>query len=392
MNRVFVFILLVGMIAAGALIGCSSDPDSPLGAEFVVDSLILSEPGEVFVDTFYVSGGEFTWVVDRLIGGGSVIQVGVEDGYQRTAIMRFDFTDPEDDDPGSDTTRTVQFAELRLQPRNDITTNTLQARFYEVVQPFSQDDTIATLELADTAIMDDQGVVDRLLENNPTPDYRLDPALVQRWIRATEHNGLAIVENEGTTNKVLQFTAQENSASDATDPFVFVWFTDGTSSNYTIMDDGTYHVDNNPVTSLPLSDAEVRRVWLPIDLSGFDTKTLLHDASLTVSFDTMTTIGSISGISLYTPGSSDPDDPDILDGDEVGVRVPEEDATSITFNVRVPVEAFLADSTLNNGFVLRFSSEGASPRRVEFFDSTSPIELVPSYRFIFSGAATFPDS
>ena len=232
------------------------------------------------------------------------------------------------------------------------------------------------------------GSDDRLLVKNPDPDYRLDPALVQEWIRGTKtHNGIAFVESEGATDKIFNFVTKEGDASETTPPILLVVFVGGGSTNYQIAADGTFIEDGNTTANLPVADGEVRRIQIPVDLSGFDTKTLLHDAQLTLRIDTLGTVGQEDlFVTLYRPSGSDPTS--LLTGADIATIFAS--GTVVTFPVRAEVEIFLADSLLNHGFVLKYTLEGATPRRLEFFGSNAPDSLKPSYRLIFSEPAKFP--
>lgn len=387
MKRILTFLALTLSMVIGALVGCSSDPDSPVGSALVDDDLIRSRPGDLFVDTLLVTASETSFVTNALLAQAQTMEVGRRDSIGRTALLRFDFSSP-----GDDTLRVVERAEIVLQALVDDGVE-MQVQFYELSEPFTESDTLTSLGLEATPLTDpDTGSGDRLLVKNPINDYRLDPALVQEWIRGTKtHNGIAFVETEGSTDKVFDFATKESSGT--TDPFLRVVFAGGDPSNYAIVADGTFVEDDNTTPSPAIADGETRRIHFPIDLSAFSTELLLHNAELVFHVDTTKVIGGDLNVSLYRPTSSTP--PGLLDGDDVGfidLKPTPEIITPFRFNVRAELEAFLADPSTNHGFVLRFTLEGANPRRLGIYGSAAPDSLKPSLRLIYSEAADFPHS
>ena len=223
MHRFFVFVLLL-VTAFAVGFGCSSDENSPLGAEFVIDSLILSEPGEVFIDSLFIGGDDTTFVTNSHIPDLTLLSQGRDPFFESSMIVRVDFT-PQ----GTDTVKTVDRAELRLVMSSPVA-DTIRVIFFDMTQPYVEGDTMTVLSLG-AVIPDDGGVTDRELVL-ATTRYELPDQLVQDWIHGNQmHNGIAVVTNQ-SGNKTVQFGAREGADA----PNLLVVFANGDMTTYPVSD------------------------------------------------------------------------------------------------------------------------------------------------------------
>jgi hypothetical protein len=213
--------------------------------------------------------------------------------------------------------------------------------------------------------------------------YSFPPALVQDWIRGIQpNNGFAIVLNDTTTTLEMTFADKDNDA------FFTVVFADTTKA-YDLMVTGTFSEDLSSTTNLRLSDGDTRRVYLPVDLSSFDENTILHEAKLVIQVVPGSETESGGLVELYAPEDSVIGSEGILSGTPVGTRFLDEG--TVQFSIRNIITQFLADSTKNQGFVIRYLPESNSIRRADFYPSSVPDSL-PIMQFTFSTPPTFPDS
>jgi len=367
MKRVFSYVSIVVVSVVAALAGCSSDEDTPLGSSFMADSLIKSQPGEVDSDSLWVAG-ESSHFINAFARTSTQMIVGDADNIERTGILRFDFSD-------IDPSKVVTRASLRLTVVDTVDADVIDALFYELADTIPTDSAVTAIALGDT-IPDDTGATTRTLQVFPRK-YLLAPATVQSWIDDRRHTGIAVVTTDPTSNMSIDFGTAENSDSDNR-PLLELTFQGGEQQSLNASDvivDGTFYTDSNtaPPNMVTLADGEVRRILFPIELADFDTDLFLHDASLTVYFDSLAGISGDQQMFLYVPESTDPNDPGFLKGAEVSVinaatvpflKVPPYDATPeaevrLVFPITEAVERFLTDPAGDHGFVLRFSIEGA---------------------------------
>ncbi|UCH84525.1 MAG: hypothetical protein JSW50_02190, partial [Candidatus Latescibacterota bacterium] len=303
MKRLLLFLYLLGLIVF-ATIGCSSDPETPIGAEFVPDGLNPSQPGEVFQDTVLIDSGDTSFIVMTAMLGTDQMLLGRQDQVESWLLVRPDLSQA-----GDDTLKIVQTAELRLRLIGE--RDELNAYFIELNEPFEDTDTLTSITLGDT-LPDDTGTnIDRVMTSFPS-EYPLEASTVQGWIRGNKpNNGLAVVLNDPTTTKRLEYATTQNLDAGLR-PTLRVRFTDNTETSYPIGADGTFCIERFTTTNLLLSDGVTRRVYVPLDLTFFDPRILMHDANLILRMVPETTTGGDLTVALYAPNSTDLDDPGVL--------------------------------------------------------------------------------
>lgn len=388
----FVCLLLAALMAAA----CSSDPDSPLGTEFRDGGLIGADPGQVFQDTINIAGGDTSFVTNALVTNADNITVGRVGDIETSMVLRFDLSDAPDN-------ATVTDAILTLEPADAQDSDVFNVQFFEMLDILNQTSPLRTLDLAPGAIPDpgNSGAVDRLMQANST-QYELDPAVVQTWIDSTRHSGIAIVVKDVITNQELAWTSLEGEGKSAAPGAAIILQVDYAGPNAPPQDlfrtvdgvDGTFSTSLTPPTDLRISTGEIRRVFLPIDLSSFDSNLFLHDARLSVSIASSSVPDNVlQQATVYVPTSSNIDSLDILsirDGTK-GMTLAFTSATPVLrFPVLSIIESFVANPATNNGLVIRYTIEGSSVAQTEFFSSTAAAGVRPLLSLTFSDAPTFP--
>ncbi len=346
--------------------GCSSDPDSPIGAEFIEDEIFGSRPGDVFQDTLSIASGDTSYSVTSILDGNEKLYLGRRSGYEFAMVVKIDFSDA-----GSDTARLVQEAFLRLRVTDDSQVDVLNARFFELLSPYSEGDTLLSLDLSPSPIPDSSLTkVDREMRYAVSL-YTLPPDLVQGWIRGqAPHNGVAVVLEDTSSGRWLVYGSRENGDS-GLHPFLRVNFTDGTVRNYPASDDGTFIQPITTTTNLSVSDGFVSRIFIPLDLSQIPTDISIHGARLIIRVVPASEIGSDFGFLLYAPDSDDIDSQGIRTGQGVSTAYADFVTGELVFPVRNILQLFLSGERENNGFSLRFLGEGTDFRHLEFYPSSS---------------------
>jgi len=368
----FLLILLLGG-------GCSSDPDTPLGSEFLNGGGIGSEPVEVVQDTLRVESGDLSFLVGSYLFNSETMLLGRENQAESWPVLKVDFSKA-----GDDTTLEVREATLRLVM--SVTSETLSAVFRELASPLVDSDTLSGISLGDT-IPDEENVAVRTMAY-ADPTYGLPPALVQEWIRGDRpHNGIAVVLDDPSDTTRLVFQATERGAD--LRPTLKVIFTNNDESTYVMSADGTFVKELYSTSNLLLSDGVTRRVFIPVDLSGFDPNTLVHEAKLVLHIVPDSFLGGDLSVTLYAPESADIDDPDVLEGTLVTSTVMTTKSDAVSFSIRNILAILLSKKKEDNALILRYTNEGTSIRRAEFYGSGAAGGLEPSFTFTYSKAPEF---
>jgi hypothetical protein len=371
-------VVLVVFLSAG---GCTSDPPSPLGTEFVDDGLIRPDSIQVVQDTVAVSGGDTTFAVSDFLFRSTSMELGRRDAIETWPVFRLDFSTA-----GADTLRTVRSASLSLTTVGGA--DTLRAVFFGLAERLEESDTLTTIELTDPIPDSTLTNVDRLMKAFPRT-YSLPPGLVQDWIRGdAAHNGMAVVLTDTTSTMRLSFGSKENADS-GVQPLLRVFFTTGDESVYRMSADGTFARDLTVTDHLRLSDGGARRVYVPIDLDLFDPETLVHEARLILHVVPESFVGEDFLLTLYAPPTSDIGNPEILTGTQVSSVLLGPDSEDLVISIRNILSTLISRGVDDPPLVLRYSVEGTSIRRVEFYSSDAPDSLKPALAFTYSTAPKF---
>jgi hypothetical protein len=375
MRTVGTVFLLFALLFGGS---CSSDRDTPVGSEFLGAGYLGTGPGKVVQDTLRVESGEVSFRVGDYLFNTDRLELGRKDGVESWPVLRPDFSAA-----GDDTLLVVKEATLRLVMSE--TSETLNAVFMELGAVLADSDTLKGIALADT-IPDENGVSSRTMAF-ADPNYGLPPALVQEWIRGkAPNNGIAVVLDDPSDTTRVTFQATEKGAD--LRPTIKVIFTNNEESTYLMSVDGTFTRDLYTTPNLLLSDGVTRRVLIPVDLTGFNAKTLVHEAKLVLHYVPDSFLGEDLSVTLYAPGSTDIGDPDVLTGTPVASTVMSKESDFLSFSIRNILAILLAKQSKDNALVLQYTYEGSAIRRVEFYGSGAPADVAPYFTFTFS---TTPD-
>jgi len=376
-NRYRTFWVVVAVL--GAALSCGDSDETPLGSQFIGD-LLGSEPGTVFEDTFQMAGGDTSYVFYSMIDQQDYLEVGQDNGYVRTALLRPDFSSA-----GGDTALEVDKADLRLikieidQYADDVT-----ARFYELGQEYNEGDSLESLDTT-FVIPDTTGALDRELKLFP-PNYPLPPDLVQSWIRGeVPANGIAIIYGDNA-DEVFGFWSRTGT----TPPTLQVDFTDGSDTSYPIVADGIYTRPTAPSANLVISDGFVRRIHFPVDLSEIDDSVAVHDARLVLTYVPGSLFGISQSVLLYAPNSSDPDSPDFTSGQLITQKTLDESAGTLELKITNVLLGVLSGELGDNGFVLRYLNENSEVRQAEFY-SSADADRGPRLHITYSTPADFEE-
>lgn len=366
--------------AALALASCSSDSDTPVGSEFV-GGVLGSQPGEVFQDTIAVIG-DTVLTYFPVLASTRNLEVGLSEGYVRVALLRPDFSDTDGDE-----NRTVTSAALRMRLQDLSTGEDIVVRFYTLGSPYSEGDSVETLDTLDVITDPETGSAERVIDFvdalQPLP-----PELVQGWIRGdSANNGIAVVY-QGTSDRLATFDSSERPASTDDPPVLQVEFSDQTSSAYDVTDDATFVRPTSTTPHLIISDGYVRRVYFRLDLDELNDSSAVHRARIRFNF-IPGTIAGINQAELYIPDSDDVGLPAFRTGRLVTNAIFGEESEQIEFVITNTLLGVISGDLKDTGFVMRFVDENTGVRFAEFYGSSAPDTLAPTVILTSSTPAEF---
>jgi hypothetical protein len=368
------------LVFFAALSACTSDEDTPLGSEFIGD-ILGSTPGEVFQDTIMIASGDTVYSFGSLIENSAILDLGSLSGYERFIILKADFSSP-----GTDTSRIVEEANLRILVEDGTETRDIQALFYRLGTEYTEGDTVSTLDTLDVIADPVTGARVRTMAL-VTPTYPLPVDLVQGWIRGdSTHNGMAIAFTQLVDEKVIGFSSSESGNP----PSIQVNFTDGTSTTYRINHDGNLVRSTQTTPNLIISDGFVRRVYFPIDLSQVNDSAAVHFAVAKFNIVPGTVFGSNQTVTLYVPDSKDPGDSAFLSGQLITQLTLDAGSGILEIPLTNILLLILAESVPDNGFVLHFLTENSEIKQAEFYSSAND-SLRPRVIMTYSTPADFDE-
>lgn len=360
--------ILISVVVLPAIaISCSSDPDTPLGYEFMEDGTLGSRPGSVLVDTLYATSADTSFAVSSTMTRNTFLALGIKEGYETSMLLRADLSQA-----GEDTAKIVLKASLRLRLIDQSQQDVIIARFYELLAPFTEGDTITSLPPISVDAIPDSGLVNVDREMKLLGNYTLPRDLVQAWIRGDSiHHGIAVIPADTTTEKQITFGSRENG-DPGLQPFLSVDFTDGTSTNYPMSDDATFVQSVRSSANLVVSDGFARRVFIPVPLDSFPANVTIHRAELILDIVPGTVVGNEFGLFLYTPDAPDPGSRSIWEGIGITRVTADPDTGRVILPITNMLGLMLRGVVPDNGFVLQFDDEGTQIRQIEFNTASGP--------------------
>lgn len=386
----YICILMICLAACFAC--CSSDPEGPVAVTFLEGGTYGIEAGETHRFVTALSGTTVT--VPTGIGESSLLRIGELKGVRFDAILiKFDFTAN-----GDISGKTVSGAIMDLPVR--IADTLLEVTCHELLQEFDEEDTLTVIPPFDpSAITDSIGNTERLLglEIN---DFSIDGTLVSDWLKGErEHYGIAILwEEEHDPTGLVEMHAHELG----TDPAVIrVEFTDGTSDTFPSIKD--YSIAGFEGDGLNCIGGVASRIFFDFDLAGLDERAMVHASFIQLAVNGDEGFGVTPGDTtllslpvdfyyyLYTPNSSDPLNPEFLEGTGVdnGSFNP-----ALTQTLKLPLRGFIPDVVSglrdNTGLVLQSDLETVRIQRFLIYGSDADSLLRPYLEVIYSLPAEFP--
>ncbi len=395
MLRRTVHILVTG--AAVLLACCSSDPEGPVTKKFLEEGTYGVRAGDTYRFVEVASGT--TVSIPRGVGSSRLLAIGDTSGISFEAILiKFDFTLLEEDSG-----KTISTAFLHLPVRSapegtvqgtDTVPFSLPVAFYELLEEFSEDDTITSVPPYDPMpIPDSLGTTERELSIENT-DFNIDKSFVEEWIEGTrQHHGVIIlVTEEPEELGLIEMNAREFGSDP---PAIRVEFTDTTTAAFA--DTSDYSIAILEGEGLNCVGGIATRVYFDFTLDGLDERAMIHRSNLVLTVRGEDGFGATPGewtilgldpsfnYYLYTPQVGDPADLGFLEGTGVdrGSFVAYETKT-----LRIPLRGFVRDIVgglrENTGLVFQSNLETGRIQRASFYGVAADSLFKPYIEVIYS--------
>ncbi len=389
MKNAYIILMLTLFLA----LGCSSDREAPVGAEFVGGDGYNVEAGST---SRYLETPECSTITVPLgIGESSLLRMGEYNGVSFDAILlKFDFDSLQ---VHYGKTATGVLLDLPVQIVQD-TLYSMDVTFHQLQAPFTEDDTLTTVpSYHPDPIPDPYGGEVRTLDPD-AGSFAIDESIVQEWlddeISDPWSNGLAVVEHSSPERPGLIELYSSNFGTNP--PRLRLRFSDGSADTFGVEEDYT-------VTSFDYSGGlhcvggVATRVFINFSLDGLNDRALIHSANLVFTVDRSSGFGITPGESrllqvdstyyyyLYAPHTDDPSAGDeFLSGTSVATG-------SISPNLketfRIPVSGLVASVDYgyrkNNGLVLQSDLETVRLQRLSLFTGEAADSLYRPWLEVF---------
>ncbi|HMA76547.1 MAG TPA: hypothetical protein VKO43_04510 [Candidatus Krumholzibacteriaceae bacterium] len=395
-NTIIYFLLTFFFIVAA---GCSSDPEGPVVERFR-DGTYTPETGETYC---YIDTLEYSSINLATDVGGhcTLLKMGWNKGFKFETIL-IDFNS---DSLSKYKGKSVSEATLKVPIRIGPSNFDLKIGLYELLEPFSEDDTLspATSPMrADTQITDSFGTVPERTIAAFDQEYNINSSVVQNWIDSEDADtscGLAVVLEEDPDSLGF-FEINSVADLDGGPISLNVIFEDDTTSfgvnrNYSI-------VSGEDSDELAVYGGLARRIFFEFDLGGVNDSAVIHNSELVLNVDGAGGLGATAGEEsgdilglptvfyyyLYSPDGTLY--PSFLEGKGVyeGEFYPFE-----SFELRLPLDAYIEDiidgSRTNTGLVLQSDLENVRFQKVLFSDGAADSLEPPRVEIIYSMPADF---
>lgn len=384
-------VLLLAICTAVAFTCCSSQPEGPVTEQFL-DSLSYGvKVGDTRVDTFEVNAS--TIHVPFGIGSSSLLRIGEIQGIVFEAILLSVDLSEASEHAGKQVSRAVLSMPVRIAD------TTLYVYCHELLQAFEDEDTISAVPPFDpVAIPDSLGEAVRVLSLDEQ-EFSFDTSLARQWFTGgRERLNLAIVwHDERNPKGFIEMHALEYGSEQV---LFRVDFTDGTADTFLVAAD--YSVASFESEGLDCVGGVATRIHFTFSLDDLDERAMIHSSSLVLTVKGNVGLGVSPGESiilflgsdfyyyLYTPGSSNPANPDFLGGIEVDNGKIDPAETRI---LKMPLRGFTADVAqgirANTGLVLQSDLETVRVQRASFYEADNDTIVRPYIEVIYSLPADF---
>jgi hypothetical protein len=270
----------------------------------------------------------------------------------------------------------------------------------ELLEGFAEEDTITSpLAYDPDPIPGANGETVRDINIERT-EFSIDKAVVQGWIDGTStpwQYGISI--NWAYLPDTLGLIEMYSHNYGSNPPLIKVIF-EG-SDEVLLPCSSDYAITSDQIAALAAAGGTARRLFFEFDLAGVPELATLNYSALVFHTDGAAGLGATYGEQLlgattdfsyylYTPDSSDPDDPGILKGTGVSSNVI---PVNIDAKIKIPLGQYTIDildgSRVNHGLVMQSDLEASRVQILAIFDSAAGDSLRPYLEVIYTMPTDF---
>ncbi len=397
MKRLYIAYLLFGVFVVLALAaGCGTDAEGPVTRPFHESGWYspLAGDTERYVDTLRsVSMIE----LPQGIGGSSTLKLGEIQGVvYTTLLMQFNYDSLVNFDGMTVDSVILDLPVITVQD----TLFHLGVTFNELLEGFAEEDTIISPPAYDPdPIPGASGETVRDISFERT-EFSIDKTIVQGWIDGSSDpwvNGISI--NWAYQPDTLGLIEMYSQNFGSNPPLLKVIFEGGGSVLLPVISD--YAITSDQIAVLAAAGGTARRLFFEFDFAGVPELASVHYSALVFHTDGSMGLGATFGEQLlgvttdfsyylYTPDSSDPNDPDILKGTGVSANIL---PVNIDARIKIPLGQYTIDvlngTRVNHGLILQSDVEHTRVQILAIFDSASGDSLRPYLEVIYTMPTDF---
>ena len=397
MKRIYFAYTLIAAVAVLALsAGCGTDAEGPVTRPFHESGWYSPQAGDTerYVDTLRnVSMIEIPYG----IGHSSILKLGEIKGVRYTTLlMQFNYDSLPNYEGMTVDSVVLDLPVITVQD----TLFHLGVTFNELLEGFSEDDTITSPPAYDPdPIQGALGETVRDISFERT-EFSIDRTIVQDWVDGTADpwpHGISINwAYVPDTLGLIEMYAQDYGTNP---PVLRVLFDGGIDVLFPVVSD--YAITEDHITALAAAGGTARRIYFEFDLEGVPELATLNYSALVFHTDGSSGLGATYGemlvgastdfpYYLYTPDSSDPDDPGILEGTGVSRSlIP----VTIDAKIKIPLGQYTIDvlngSRVNTGLVLQSDFEASRVQILAIYDTAAGDSIRPYIEIIYTMPTDF---
>ncbi len=397
MKRIYFAYALIAAFAVIVLMaGCGTDAEGPVTRPFHESGWYSPQAGDTerYIDTLRsVSMIE----IPMGIGESSTLKLGEVRGVvYTTLLMQFNYDSLVNFDGMTVDSVILDLPVIIVQD----TLFHLGVTFNELLEGFAEEDTITSPPAYDLIpIPGAYGETVRDINFERT-EFSIDKTIVQGWIDGTSDpwpNGISINwAYQPDTLGLIEMYAQNYGSNP---PLIKIIFEGG--DEVLLPDISDYAIISDQIAGLAAAGGTARRLFFEFDLAGVPELATLNYSALVFHTDGAAGLGATYGEQLlgattdfayylYTPDSSDPDDPDILKGTGVSSSVL---PVNIDAKIKIPLGQYTIDildgSRVNHGIVLQSDLEASRVQVLAIFDSAAGDSLRPYLEIVYTMPTEF---
>ncbi len=397
MKRIYIaYVIVAAFGVLGLTAGCGTDAEGPVTRPFHESGWYspLAGDTERYIDTLRsVSMIE----IPMGLGASSTLKLGETQGVVfTTLLMQFSYDSLVNFEGMTVDSVILDLPVIIVQD----TLFHLGVTFNELLEGFAEEDTITSPPAYDPdPIPGAHGETVRDISFERT-EFSIDKTIVQGWIDGTLDpwaNGISI--NWAYQPDTLGLIEMYSRNYGSNPPLIKVIFEGGEVVR--LPDISDYAVTSDQITALAAAGGTARRLFFEFDLAGVPELASLHYSSLVFHTEGSSGLGATYGEQLlgattdfsyylYTPDSSDPDDPAILKGTGVSSNVI---PVNIDAKIKIPLGQYTIDildgTRVNHGLVLQSDLEASRIQILAIYDSASGDSLRPYLEVIYTMPTDF---